>query len=77
MPRVFITLYECLVRCTYISHDADDGMCQFLCDGEHSEEDARIVSLYSAYMLDKTIGQVADMPCGCYVQRKNGNDNWK
>lgn len=25
---------------TYISHDADDGMWQFLCDEEHAEEDA-------------------------------------
>ena len=62
---------------TYISHDADDGMWQFLCGGEHTEADARIVSLYFAYMLDQTIGQVADMPCGCYIQRETGKDHWK
>ena len=63
---------------TYISHDADDGMWQFLCDEEHAEEDAQIISLYSAYMMDQSIGQVFDMPCGCYIQRKmakiTGND---
>lgn len=62
---------------TYISHAADDGMWQFLCDEEHAEEDARIISLYSAYMMDQSIGQVFDMPCSCYIQRKNGEDNWK
>ena len=61
----------------YISHDADDGMWQFLCGGDHKEEDARIVSLYAAFMLDQSIGQVADMPCGCYIQRNNECDGWK
>ena len=62
---------------TYISHDADDGMWQFLCEDAHSEEDARIVTLYEAYLIDKTVGQVADMPCGCCISRKNGSENWK
>lgn len=62
---------------TYISHDADDGMWQFLCNEEHTEEDTRIVSLYSAYMLDQSVGQVSDMPCGCYIQRNRKDDNWK
>ena len=62
---------------TYISHDDDDGMWQFLCGDAHSTEDARLVSLYYAYSLDKSVGQVADMPCGCYIQRKNGSDDWK
>lgn len=29
---------------TYITHD-EDGMWQFICDKEHSMDDARIVSL--------------------------------
>ena len=62
---------------TYVSHDADDGMWQFLCDEEHSENDARIVSLYSVYMLDESVGQVADMPCGCYIKRNTDNEQWK
>ena len=61
----------------YVSHDEDDGMWQFLCEDAHSEEDARIISLYEVYLIDKTVGQVADMPCGCCISRKNGSENWK
>ena len=32
--------------------------------------DARIVSLEEVYALDPSIGEVADMPCGCYINRK-------
>lgn len=54
---------------TCISHD-EDGMWQFLCGKEHTMNDARIVSLEEVYALDPTIGEVADMPCGCYVNKK-------
>ena len=50
---------------TYITHN-EDGMWQFLCDKEHSMDDARIVSLEEVYALDPSIGEVADMPCGCF-----------
>ncbi|MDD5934413.1 MAG: hypothetical protein PUC65_02440 [Clostridiales bacterium] len=60
----------------YVSHDAEDGMWQFLCGEEHTEEDAKIVSLNSAYMLDKTVGQLADMPCGYYVERNRESKDW-
>ena len=54
---------------TCISHD-EDGMWQFLCGKEHTMNDAGIVSLEEVYALDPTIGEVADMPCGCYVNKK-------
>lgn len=54
----------------YISHDAKDGMWQFLCDGEHTEEDARVVSLYSVYRSDPSIGQVTDMPAAVIYSEK-------
>ena len=54
---------------TCISHD-EDGMWQFLCGKEHTMNDARIVSLEEVYALDPTIGEVADMPCDCYVNKK-------
>lgn len=64
-------------KITYISHDVDDGMWQFLCNCNHSDEDARVVSLFSVFKLDESVGQVVDMPCGCYIERKEDNDNWK
>ena len=60
----------------YVSHDEDDGMWQFLCGEEHTEDEARIVSLMSAFELDKSVGILSDMPCGCYAERKTIDDNW-
>lgn len=51
------------------SHD-EDGMWQFLCDKKHSMDDTRIVSLEEVYALDPSISEVANMPCGCYINRK-------
>ena len=45
-------------------------MWQFLCSKEHSMDDARIVSLEAVYALDSSVGEVADMPCGCYIDKK-------
>lgn len=39
-------------------------------DKEHTTDDARIVSLEEVYALDPSIGEVADMPCGCYMNKK-------
>ena len=61
----------------YVSHDEDDGMWQFLCGkSNHQENDARIVSLYSVYQLDKTVGLLSNMPCGFYAERKSVSDRW-
>lgn len=54
---------------TYISHD-EDGMWQFLCEKEHTMDDAKVVALEEVYALDPTIGEVADMPCGCFINKK-------
>ena len=60
----------------YVSHDEEDGMWQFLCGKLHNTDEARIVSLYSAYMLDKSVAELSDMPCGYYAERKSINDEW-
>jgi hypothetical protein len=60
----------------YVSHDEEDGMWQFLCGETHCEAEARIVSLLGVLEIDYSIGQLADMQCGCYAERKNGDDNW-
>lgn len=45
-------------------------MWQFLCGKEHTTDDARIVSLEEVYALNPSIGEVADMPCGFYINKK-------
>ena len=63
---------------TFISHDEEDGMWQFLCSDDHTGEDARLISLAEAFKLDASIGQVAGMPCcGYAVERKDGLAGWK
>jgi len=60
----------------YVSHDEDDGAWQFLCGKKHEENEARIVSLYSIYLKDKSIEALADMPCGYCAERKDKNAEW-
>ena len=61
----------------YVSHDAEDGMWQFLCGGTHTQEQARVVSLNEIFTLDNTISELASMPCGYIAERKNKNSKWK
>ena len=44
-------------------------MWQFLCEKEHTMDDAKVVALEEVYALDPSIAEVADMPCGCYINR--------
>ncbi len=60
----------------YVFHDEDDGMWQFLCDGTHTMEEAKIVSLKFVYDLDHSVGALRDMPCGCYAKRAAQTDEW-
>lgn len=60
----------------YVSHDEDDGMWQFLCGKQHRESEARIVSLYSAFMQDPTVAELSEMPCGYFAERENIDSQW-
>ena len=61
----------------YVSHDAEDGMWQFLCGGTHTQEQARVVSLNEIFTLDNTVSELASMPCGYIAERKNKSSKWK
>ena len=60
----------------YVSHDEDDGMWQFLCGRSHSASDARIVSLEEMFLLDSTVGGVAELPRGSSAAREKPSDDW-
>lgn len=60
----------------FVSHDEDDGMWQFLCEKTHETDDAKLVSLKYVFDLDNTVGDLADMPCGCYATRGTQKDSW-
>ncbi len=60
----------------YVSHDADDGMWQFLCGEVHEPEDAKIVSLYKIFDMDNTVGALYKMPCGYCAERAAVTEGW-
>ncbi len=60
----------------YVSHDEDDGMWQFLCGEAHTTTEARLVSLKYVFDLDNSVGELKDMPYGCYATRKTPENNW-
>ena len=57
----------------YVSHDAEDGIWQFLCGGNHRQEEARLASLAEMAVLDLTICELAKnalrLRCGKVRQR--------
>ncbi len=57
------------------SHD-EDGYWQFLCGYNHSDGDAKIISLYSAYELDNSIEKLADLDYGHRVEREDISSEW-
>ena len=59
----------------YVSHD-EDGYWQFLCGAEHSDEEARIVSLLSILQLDSSVGDLAQMERGYYTESMDDKSNW-
>ena len=57
----------------YISHD-EDGYWQFLCGKNHTENEARMVSLAEILEIDKSVAKFADLKLGEYEE--NCNCSW-
>ena len=60
----------------YVSHDADDGMWQFLCGKSHATSEARVISLEEIFKLDKTLSELSDLPCGFIAERNSKKEEW-
>ncbi len=60
-----------------VSHDADDGMWQFLTGGTVTMADAMLVSLRDVYSIDPTIGELADLPVGWTAMRLAIGEPWQ
>ncbi len=61
----------------HVSHDADDGMWQFLCGKSHSTHEARVVSLAEILALDQSVAALSRLPFGCTAQRRWRFSPWK
>ncbi|MBA2937056.1 DUF2185 domain-containing protein [Paenibacillus sp. CGMCC 1.16610] len=60
----------------YVTHDEDDGMWQFLDDGEVKEEEARIISLKQIINIDPSLIQLSDLPLGWVAWRDKRDSLW-
>ena len=56
----------------YVAHDQEDGMWQFLCGREnHTEENAKVVSMGNIMNRDPNLNKIHDMPEGVCGEREN------
>ncbi len=60
----------------YVTHDAEDGMWQFLDGDEVNEEEARLISLMEMVNIDSTLTQLYDLPRGWMAWRENEESEW-
>ena len=61
----------------FVSHDEDDGMCQFHEGSNLSEDTAMVISLEEAVAIDPSITDVADLPRGWHAWRDAKGQPWK
>jgi hypothetical protein len=61
----------------YAAHDSD-GDWQFLCgQNDHTEKNAKIISLKQVTELDQTVNDLYEMPIKVGAERKSLKDKWK
>ena len=60
-----------------VSHDFEDGMWEFLENGELDENEACMVSLEEIIKLDGSLSVLHDLPLGWIAYRSSINDSWK
>jgi len=61
----------------HVTHDAEDGMWQFLDGSTVSEEDASIVALETITRIDFSVMELADLPLGWYAYRSTPHEPWR
>lgn len=59
----------------YVSHD-EDGYWQFLCGGQHTQADAKIVSLAEILKIDRSIADLAELNYGEYAEAADIESDW-
>ena len=61
----------------FVTHDADDGMWQFLPGFEVDEDDSKVVSLASVIKIDPSLHELHDLPLGWTAERDSLDDPWR
>jgi len=65
------------VAILFVSHDEDDGGWQFLTGEPPREEDARVVALRRIWLLDPSVGELANLPPRWQASRNTPADPWR
>ena len=60
-----------------VTHDADEGMWQFLAGGDVASTDAMVVSLESMLNRDPCLGELADLAPGWQATRERTDSPWR
>jgi hypothetical protein len=61
----------------YVAHD-EEADWQFLCgQDDHTEENAKIISLKQVTELDQTVNDLYEMPIKVGAERKTVKDKWQ
>jgi hypothetical protein len=60
----------------FVSHD-HEGEWQFLCGDICDDEECMLICLACAYLRDKTVGELADMPAGWQARRESVDSPWE
>ena len=60
----------------YVTHDADDGGWQFLCGGDHTEDDAMIVGMGEVVKMDPSVNELHKIPEGVGATRERRGGTW-
>lgn len=60
----------------YVTHDADDGGWQFLCGGDHTEDDAMIVGMGEVVKMDPSVNELHEMTEGVGATREKLGGTW-
>src|SRR5215217_774412 len=60
-----------------VTHDADDGMWQFLCGTTNEPQDGRVVGLDRIVGLDQSVTSLVDLPLGWRAWRSSPDLPWQ
>jgi hypothetical protein len=61
----------------FVTHDSD-GFWQFFCGQEdHSEANAKVISMKQITLIDQSVNDLFEMPLNVGAERKSTKDKWK
>jgi hypothetical protein len=61
----------------FVKHDSD-GFWQFLCgQDDHSEANAKVISMKQITLIDQTVNELYEMPLKVGAERKSLKEKWK